>query len=70
MKLTCALCGRPLHRPAFTIGPLSVGPKCGAKAGLAVLSEKKTGFVRTVPPLVGGVMPRFHTLDLFADLPA
>jgi hypothetical protein len=68
MKLTCALCGRPLHRAAFTIGTLAVGPKCGAKAGFTELSRKKTGFVRHVPHLVGGLVPRFHTPDLFADL--
>lgn len=69
MRLTCALCGRPLLRAAFTIGPLPVGPKCGAKAGLTELSHKKSGFVRVVPPLVDGAVPRFHTPDLFADVP-
>ena len=48
MKLTCALCGRPMDRAAFTIGSMSVGPKCGIKAGFLQLSRKKTGNVRVV----------------------
>lgn len=48
MKLRCALCGRAMDRAAFTIGSLSVGPKCGIKAGFLQLSSKKTGVVRVV----------------------
>ncbi len=48
MKLTCALCGRAVGRAAFTIGGMSVGPKCGIKAGFLQLSRKKTGNVRVV----------------------
>ena len=54
MKLTCALCGRPMDRAAFTIGSMSVGPKCGIKAGFLQLSRKKSCQVRVIGRFRGG----------------
>jgi len=68
MKLTCALCGRPMRQAAFTIGAMSVGPKCGIKAGFLQLSAKKTGQVRFVGRFRAGKVGQGDTLDLFSGI--
>lgn len=53
---------------AFTIGSMSVGPKCGIKAGFLQLSSKKSGQVRIVGRLRAGKGVKCETLDLFEEL--
>jgi hypothetical protein len=68
MKLTCALCGRPMRQAAFTIGAMSVGPKCGIKAGFLQLSTKKAGKTRPVVRFRAGKATESDTLDLFEGI--
>lgn len=70
MKLTCALCGRAMATAAFTIGAMSVGPKCGIKAGFLQISRKKAGQVRLVGRFRAGKAGQGDTLDLFAEVEA
>lgn len=45
MRLTCALCGRPMDHPAVQIGEYPVGPVCAKRAGLMQLAHLKGGIV-------------------------
>lgn len=58
----CALCGRPMDRPAAMIGTRAIGPKCAKKAGLL----KRTGLAGKVTPVK--IAQDDQTLDLFAGL--
>jgi len=65
---TCALCGRAMATVAFTIGAMSVGPKCGIRAGFLQLSAKKAGQVRVVGRFRAGKAGQGDTLDLFSGI--
>ena len=65
---TCALCGRAMATVAFTIGAMSVGPKCGIRAGFLQLSAKKSGQVRVVGRFRAGKAVQGETLYLFEGI--
>lgn len=67
---TCALCGKAMATVAFTIGSLTVGPKCGIRAGFLQLSAKKSGQVRVVGRFRAKQKQRGDTLDLFEEVEA
>lgn len=45
MRMSCALCGRPMDHAAVQIGEYPVGPKCAQRAGLLQLARRKGGIV-------------------------
>lgn len=65
---TCALCGKAMATAAFTIGAMTVGPKCGIRAGFLQLSAKKSGQVRVVGRFRVGKAGQGDTLDLFSGI--
>ena len=48
MRMSCALCGRPMDHAAVQIGEHPVGPKCAKRAGLLQLAKRKGGIVLPV----------------------
>ena len=75
--MKCVLCNRPLLTAAVSIptrgGPISYGPKCARKAGLAQKAGQRTSHVQKKAPQPGKQPLRAiaiqdnHTPDLFQE---
>lgn len=44
--MRCAMCNRPLDKPAAMLGKLAIGPKCARRAGLLLPKRERAEVVR------------------------
>ncbi len=63
--MKCAICSRPLSKPALTIGHMKLGRVCAEKAGLIVRKKREA-------PLFDrpGVVRDTHTRDWVQEVAA